>query len=67
LTLIDSATGVAAHSTLPPGKVHATIETKGNFSRPIRADTGKCEAKVSDSAGKVLAHGTSTVMVLDAR
>jgi uncharacterized protein (TIGR00369 family) len=83
LTLIDSATGVAAHSTLPPGKVHATIETKGNFSRPIRADTGKvrcearvvsagrsvisCEAKVFDSAGKVLAHGTSTVMVLDAR
>jgi uncharacterized protein (TIGR00369 family) len=82
LTLIDSATGVAAHSTLPPGKVHATIETKGNFSRPIRPDTGRvrcearvvsvgrtvisCEAKVFDSAGKVLAHGTSTVMVLDA-
>ena len=82
LTLIDSATGVAAHTTLPPGKIHASIETKANFSRPIRADTGKvrcearvvsagrtvisCEAKVLDSAGKVLAHGTSTVMVLDA-
>jgi uncharacterized protein (TIGR00369 family) len=82
LTLIDSATGVAAHTTLPPGKIHATIETKGNFSRPIRPDTGKvrcearvvsvgrtvisCEARVIDSNGKVLAHGTSTVMVLDA-
>lgn len=82
LTLIDSATGVAAHSTLPPGKIHATIETKGNFARPIRADAGKvrcearvvsagrtvisCEAKVLDGAGKVLAHGTSTIMVLDA-
>ena len=82
LTLIDSATGVAAHTTLPPGKIHATIETKGNFSRPIRSDTGKvrcearvvsagrtvisCEAKVLDGSGKVLAHGTSTVMVLDA-
>lgn len=81
LTLIDSATGVAAHSTLPPGKVHTTIETKGNFSRPIRADAGRvrcearvvsagrtiisCEARVLDSADKVLAHGTSTIMVLD--
>jgi uncharacterized protein (TIGR00369 family) len=81
LTLIDSATGVAAQTTLPPGKVHTTIETKANFSRPIRPDTGlvrcegrvvsagrtiiSCEARVLDSAGKVLAHGTSTVMVLD--
>ena len=31
LTLIDSASGVAAHSTLPPGKIITTIETKGNF------------------------------------
>jgi len=81
LTLIDSATGVAAHTTLPPGKIHTTIETKANFSRPIRPDAGKtrcearvvsagrtlisCEAKVLDASGKVLAHGTSTIMVLD--
>ena len=81
LTLIDSAAGVAAHSILPPGKVHATIETKANFSRPIRPDAGKvrcearvvaagrtvisCEARVFDAAGKVLAHGVSTVMALD--
>ena len=82
LTLIDSATAVAAHSTLPPGKVHTTIETKANFSKPIRADSGRircearvvsagktiisCEAKVLDASGRVLAHGTSTLMMLDA-
>ncbi|MBY0447381.1 MAG: PaaI family thioesterase [Hyphomonadaceae bacterium] len=82
LTLIDSACAVAAHTTLAPGKAHATIETKANLSRPIRADTGlvRCEgrvvtsgrtiisseAKVMDAAGRVLAHGTSTIMVIDA-
>jgi uncharacterized protein (TIGR00369 family) len=47
LTLIDSASGVAAHSTLPPGKIITTIETKGNFSRQIRAEAGtvRCEAR----------------------
>jgi acyl-coenzyme A thioesterase PaaI-like protein len=33
LTLIDSASGVAAHSTLAREKIITTIETKGNFSR----------------------------------
>ena len=81
LTLIDSATGVAAHTTLPPGKYHTTLETKGNFSRAIKADAGvircearvvstgktimSCEGRVTDSSGRTLAHGTSTVMALD--
>ena len=78
LTLIDSACGCAAHTTLPAGVGYATIETKANFSRPITRDTGRVrcegrvivkgrqiistEAKVLDRDGKVLAHGTSTVM-----
>jgi uncharacterized protein (TIGR00369 family) len=78
LTLIDSACGCAAMTTLPAGVSYATIETKGNFSRPITKDTGRVrcegriiakgrqilltEAKMLDRAGKVLAHGTSTVM-----
>jgi uncharacterized protein (TIGR00369 family) len=80
LTLIDSATGCAAHSMLPAGFGIATIETKANFTRPIYKDTGRvrtearvvvrgrqivtAEARVLDSAGRVLAHGTSTVMVV---
>jgi uncharacterized protein (TIGR00369 family) len=83
LTLIDSACGCAAMTTLPAGVSYATIETKGNFSRPITKDTGRVrcegriiakgrqilstEAKMLDRAGKVLAHGTSTVMAFGSR
>ena len=79
LTLIDSAAGCAAHSLLPAGAGYATVETKANFSRPITKDTGRvraearvvgrgrqiisAEARVLDASGRVLAHGTSTVMV----
>jgi uncharacterized protein (TIGR00369 family) len=81
LTLIDSVTGCAGLSLLPPGSGFTTIETKANFSRPITKDTGRvraearvvsrgrqiisAEAKVTDRDGKVLAHGTSTLMVLN--
>ena len=80
LTLIDSAAGCAAHSLMPAGVGYATVETKGNFSRPITEDTGRvraearvvgrgrqiisAEARVLDGNGRVLAHGTSTVIVL---
>ena len=80
LTLIDSATGCAVHTLLPPGVGYATVETKVNFTRPIKNDTGRVraegrvvsrgrqimtsEARLLDSEGRVLAHGTSTLMVL---
>lgn len=83
LTLIDSATGSAGLSTLPAGASYTTIETKGNLARPITPSTGRvraegrvvsrgkqivsCEATVKDGDGRVLAHGTSTLMVLHAR
>jgi uncharacterized protein (TIGR00369 family) len=82
LTLIDSAAGCAAHTLLPAGASYTTIETKANFSRPIFKDAGRvraegraigrgrriisCEARVVDARGRVLAHGTSTLMVLEA-
>jgi uncharacterized protein (TIGR00369 family) len=81
LTLIDSVTACAGHSLLPAGSTYTTVETKGNFSKPITLATGRvradarvvsrgrqivsCEAKVSDKGGRVLAHGTSTLMVLN--
>jgi uncharacterized protein (TIGR00369 family) len=83
LTLIDSATGCAAHSLLPAGVGYATIETKGNLSRPITLDTGRvraegrvvsqgrqiisAEARLLSQDGRILAHGTSTIMVLAPR
>ena len=83
LTLIDSATGCAAHSTLPAGVGYTSISTQTNFTRPITATTGKVrcegrvinagrqiittEATIKDEAGRLLAHGQSTIMVLQPR
>lgn len=80
LTLIDSACGAAGHTTLPAGVGYGTLETKANFVRPIAANTGtlRCEgrvlaqgrtiltaeAKLTDAAGKLYAHGTSTCMII---
>lgn len=80
LTLIDSCTGCAAHTTLSPGVGYTTVETKVNFVRAITPSTGQVRAEgrvvargrtiitaegtLTDSKGKLLAHGTSTLMVL---
>jgi uncharacterized protein (TIGR00369 family) len=80
LTLIDSACGAAGHTTLPAGVGYGTVETKVNFVRAIKADTGTlraegrvlaqgrtiltAEAKLTDVKGKLYAHGTSTCMIL---
>ncbi len=80
LTLIDSCAGCAAHTTLPAGVGYTTIETKVNFVRAITPATGPVRAEgrvvargrtiitaegtLTDSNGKLLAHGTSTLMVL---
>jgi|SRR5271168_667499 len=82
LTLIDSAAGCAAHSLLPAGSRYTTVETKANFSKPMTPSTGRVRAEarvvsqgrqiISASAqilagdGRVLAHGTSTIIVLPA-
>lgn len=80
LTLIDSCTGCAAHTTLGAGVGYTTVETKVNFVRAITAGTGQvraegvvvargrtiitAEGKLTDSRGRLLAHGTSTLIVL---
>lgn len=83
LTLIDSATGCAAQTLLPAGVLYTTVETKANFSRAILTDTGTvraegqvitrgrqiitAEARVLDADRRILAHGISTLFVLDQR
>lgn len=79
LTLLDSAMGCAVHTLLDAGVGYTTLEVKTNFVRPITADTGpiRCEGtvihsgsriataegKLTDAAGKLLAHGTTTCMI----
>ena len=80
MTLIDSATGCALHTTLPAGVGYTTVETKVNMTRAIQPTDGtvRCEGRVVTQGrqiatsearllsgdGKVLAHGTSTLMIL---
>ncbi len=83
LTLIDSATGCAVHTELPAGVGYTTVETKANFTRAIAPDGGRvrcegqvvtrgrqiatAEARLLSADGKVLAHGTSTLIILPPR
>jgi uncharacterized protein (TIGR00369 family) len=79
-TLLDSAMGCAVHSTLPAGVGYTTLEIKVNFIRAMSANTGtvRCEAsvvhagnttataegKVLDARGRLIAHGTTTCLIL---
>jgi uncharacterized protein (TIGR00369 family) len=80
LTLLDSAMGCAIHTTLEKGVAYTTLEVKTNFVRPISGETGliRCEGvvlhagarvataegRLTDPAGKLLAHGTTTCLII---
>ncbi len=82
-TLLDSAMGCAFVTTLERLGGWTTLELKANFTRPLTADTGlvRCtgsvlhpgrtvattEARLEDVEGRLYAHGTSTILVLDGR
>ena len=78
LTLIDSAAGCAVHTELHAGTGYTTVETKANFVRPVPAQgVVRCEGRVLSHGrqiataeaflrsedGKLLAHGTSTLII----
>jgi uncharacterized protein (TIGR00369 family) len=83
LTLIDSAAGCAGQSTLAPGLGFTTVETKVNFTRAIQPDGSTIraegrvvaqgrqiittEVRMTRPDGVLVAHGTSTLMVLHPR
>jgi uncharacterized protein (TIGR00369 family) len=68
------------HTTLEAGVGYTTLEVKTNFVRAITADTGliRCEGTVvhsgsriataegrlTDAAGRLLAHGTTTCLII---
>ena len=78
-TLLDSCMGLAVQSTLEKGISSTTLEFKISLVRPITPETGllraegkvlNCgrrigiaEGRLSDSNGRLLAHGTTTCIV----
>lgn len=78
-TLLDSALGCAAHSTLPAGTGYTSIELKTNFLRPISVNSGPllctgrvikpgrrvifAEGEVVDKDGKTVATASSSLLV----
>jgi uncharacterized protein (TIGR00369 family) len=78
-TLLDSAMGVAVHSTLDAGMAYTTLEIKVNYARPLTEKTGEifaegklvhggsrtatAEGRVVDATGKLYAHGTTTCLI----
>lgn len=82
VTLLDSAMGCALVAALDEPAAWTTLELKSNFTRAITSDTGTVratgtilhrgrrivttEARLEDSAGRLLAHATSTILILGA-
>jgi uncharacterized protein (TIGR00369 family) len=79
-TMLDSAMGCALATTLDAGVGWTTLELKANFVRPLTVETGRvrctgsvvhpgrrvatAEARLEDSRGLLLAHATSTILIL---
>jgi uncharacterized protein (TIGR00369 family) len=80
-TLLDSAMGLAVHTTLPAGTGYTTLEFKLSFIRGMTKDTGTvrsegrtlhvgrrtaiAEARITDAKGRLLAHATTTCLVFE--
>ena len=80
-TLLDSAMGLAVHSTLPAGSGYTTLEFKVSFIRGMTKDSGPvrtegcilnvgrraatAEARITDANGRLLAHATTTCLVFE--
>jgi uncharacterized protein (TIGR00369 family) len=81
-TLLDSACGMAAHSTLEPNRSHTTLELKISYIRGLSEDSGTvratgrivsagrrvafAEAELHDGTGRLCATASSTLLLFDA-
>jgi uncharacterized protein (TIGR00369 family) len=82
-TLLDSALGCAIFSTLDKGDAWTTLELKINYVRALTKNTGPVrtegrlihrgrtvatsEGDLTDSAGKLYAHASTTCMIFPAK
>jgi uncharacterized protein (TIGR00369 family) len=79
-TLADSALGCAVHSALPAGTGYTSLDLVLKFTRAVTVASGRVVAvgevvslgrrvatsqvTLTDAAGRVVAHGTSTCLVM---
>ena len=79
-TLLDTCMGLAVRSMLEQGWGSTTLEFKISFVRPVLPDrlvkaegvvlncgrrVGTAEGRLTDSDGRLLAHGTTTCMIFE--
>ena len=80
-TLLDSCMGLAVQTTLEKGISQTTLEFKISLVRPITPETGlikaegvvlsrgrrvgTAEGRITDSHGRLLAHGTTTCLIFE--
>jgi len=81
-TLLDSAAACSVHSTLPAGIAYTSLDLNVKFLRAVTIASGrlKCkgsvlqsgrrtayaEAKLTDEAGRLIAHATSSCLIFEA-
>jgi uncharacterized protein (TIGR00369 family) len=80
--LLDTAAACAVHTTLAPGEGYTSLDLTVKFLRPVTVQSGllTCEgtlvqrgrrtalaqAQLTDEAGKLVAHATSSCMIFSA-
>ncbi|HEX4762932.1 MAG TPA: PaaI family thioesterase [Usitatibacter sp.] len=78
--VLDSALALSTLSTLEANQAFTTVDIRINYLRPLTIETGEvraegrvlqggrrlayCEAKLTDAAGKLIAHGTGSCLIL---
>jgi uncharacterized protein (TIGR00369 family) len=78
-TLLDSAAACSVHSTLPAGVGYTSLDLNVKFLRAVTAASGRlqcagtvlqrgrrtcyAEAKMTDAAGRLVAHATSSCLI----
>jgi uncharacterized protein (TIGR00369 family) len=81
-TVLDTAAACAVHSTLPAGVGYTSVDLTTKFLRPVTLDSGRlrctgtviskgrrtalAEASLTDAAGRLAAHATSTCLLFEA-
>ncbi|WP_430787794.1 PaaI family thioesterase [Actinoplanes sp. G11-F43] len=80
-TLLDTAAACSVHSTLPAGVAYTSMDLNVKFLRPATIASGRlsctgtvlqrgrrtalAEARITDAAGRLIAHATSSCMIFE--